>query len=60
MRARIDSAHGRRIRASAELTDGDETLAEARGAFLHVPLEHFLSTREGQAARDRVLRDGKG
>ena len=60
VRARIDSAHGRRIRASAELTDGDETLAEARGAFLHVPLEHFLSTREGQAARDRVLRDGKG
>jgi len=56
VRARIDSAHGRRIRASAELTDGDERLAEARGAFLHVPLEHFLSTLEGQAARERLLR----
>lgn len=57
VRARIDSAHGRRIRASAELTDGDERLAEARGAFLHVPLEHFLSTLEGQAARERLLRN---
>jgi hypothetical protein len=25
-------------------------LAEARAAFLHVPLEHFLSTPEGRAA----------
>ncbi len=34
----------------AELTDGSEVLAEARAAFLHVPLEHFLATREGHAA----------
>jgi len=60
VRARIDSAHGRRIRASAELTDGDERLAEARGAFLHVPLEHFLGTPEGRAARDRLLQDASG
>jgi hypothetical protein len=35
--------------------DGDlradrEILAEARAAFLHVPLEHFLATPEGRAA----------
>ena len=60
VRARIDSAHGRRIHASAELTDGDDRLAEARGAFLHVPLEHFLATPEGLAARDRLLRDTHG
>ena len=60
VRARIDSARGRRIHASAELTDGDEPLAEARGAFLHVPLEHFLGTPEGRAARDRLLQDASG
>jgi hypothetical protein len=33
-----------------ELTDGNDVLAEARAAFLHVPLEHFLATPEGRAA----------
>ena len=35
--------HGRRIRVRAAITDGDEPLAEARAALLHVPLEHFLA-----------------
>jgi len=35
---------------SGLLTDGSDVLAEARAAFLHVPLEHFLSTPEGRAA----------
>jgi acyl-coenzyme A thioesterase PaaI-like protein len=53
IRARIDDAHGRRIRASAAITDGDEILAETRAALLHVPFEHFLRTPEGRAAADR-------
>jgi acyl-coenzyme A thioesterase PaaI-like protein len=53
VRARIDDARGRRIHASAVLSDGDEPLAEARAAFLHVPLEHFLATPEGRAAGQR-------
>jgi acyl-coenzyme A thioesterase PaaI-like protein len=51
--ARIDSARGRRIHVTGAITDGDERLAEARGAFLHVPLEHFLSTPEGRSAAER-------
>jgi acyl-coenzyme A thioesterase PaaI-like protein len=50
VRAELESSHGRRIRVRAALTDGGEPLAEARGAFLHVPLEHFLATPEGRAA----------
>jgi acyl-coenzyme A thioesterase PaaI-like protein len=50
VRARVTGSRGRRIRVEAELTDGTERLAEARIAFLHVPLEHFLSTPEGRAA----------
>jgi acyl-coenzyme A thioesterase PaaI-like protein len=53
LRARIDDGHGRRIHTSAELFDGHEPLAEARGAFLHVPLEHFLATPEGREAAER-------
>jgi acyl-coenzyme A thioesterase PaaI-like protein len=53
VRARIDDARGTRIRASADLTDGNEPLAEARAAFLHVPLAHFLATPEGRAAGER-------
>jgi hypothetical protein len=34
-------------------TDGDEALAEARVALLHVPFEHFLATPEGRAAAER-------
>jgi acyl-CoA thioesterase FadM len=53
LEARIEEAHGRRIRVRASITDGDERLAEARAAMLHVPLEHFLGTPEGRAAADR-------
>ena len=53
LRASIDDVHGRRIRAHARITDGDDVLAEARAALLHVPFEHFLATPEGRAARDR-------
>ena len=49
-RAELVSSRGRRIRIAARLTDGGDVLAEARGAFLHVPLEHFLATPEGRAA----------
>jgi acyl-coenzyme A thioesterase PaaI-like protein len=48
--AKVDADRGRRIEISAELRDGEEVLAEADGAFLHVPLEHFLATPEGHAA----------
>ena len=41
---------GRRLHVDAALRDGEDVLAEARGAFLHVPLEHFLVTPEGRAA----------
>jgi acyl-CoA thioesterase FadM len=50
VRAELESSHGRRIRVRGTLTDGTEPLAEARAAFLHVPLEHFLATPEGRAA----------
>jgi acyl-coenzyme A thioesterase PaaI-like protein len=50
--AELESSHGRRIRVQAALSDGDERLAEARAAFLHVPLEHFLATPEGRAAAE--------
>jgi acyl-coenzyme A thioesterase PaaI-like protein len=48
--SRVTAERGRRIEISAELRDGEELLAEADGAFLHVPLEHFLATPEGRAA----------
>lgn len=41
---------GRRIDVEAELRDGATLLASAEAAFLHVPLDHFLSTPEGEAA----------
>ncbi len=56
--AEIADSRGRRIHVDGRLLDGEEPLAEARAAFLHVPLEHFLATPEGQAAaafwRDRL------
>jgi acyl-coenzyme A thioesterase PaaI-like protein len=52
VRARVESTRGRRIRIRADLSSPDEALAEARGAFLHVPLEHFLQTPEGRAAAE--------
>ena len=48
--AHVADSRGRRIHVDGRLLDGDEPLAEARGAFLHVPLEHFLATPEGRAA----------
>ncbi len=60
LRARIDDARSdRRVRTNGSLTDGDEVLAEARVALLHVPLEHFLATPEGRAAAER-LRNAAG
>ena len=51
-RAWLTTAVGRRIHVDGELRDGDEVLAEARCAFLHVPLAHFLQTPEGRAAAE--------
>ena len=59
-RAELVSSRGRRIRIYGKLTDGDDVLAEARGAFLHVPLEHFLSTPEGRAAGESWRRRLEG
>ena len=52
VRSAIDTTRGRRIHVRAELADGDAVVADARAAFVHVPLEHFLATREGRAAGD--------
>lgn len=51
--AQLVDVHGRRLHVDARITDGDESLAEARVALLHVPLEHFLATPEGRAAAER-------
>jgi acyl-CoA thioesterase FadM len=59
VRARVTDTRGRRTHVDGELLTGDDVLAEARCAFLHVPLEHFLGTPEGQAAAER-LRDQLG
>jgi hypothetical protein len=40
------------VRVRGEIVDGDDVLAEARAAFIHVPLSHFLATPEGRAAAD--------
>ena len=61
----LAGSHGRRIHVDAELREakGGDVLAEARAAFLHVPLEHFLATPEGRAAgqawRRRLHSDGE-
>jgi acyl-coenzyme A thioesterase PaaI-like protein len=52
VRARLAAERGRRLHVESELTDGTDVLAEARAAFLHVPLEHFLATPEGLAAAE--------
>lgn len=54
--AHVVSERGRRIEIAASLRDGDALLAEAEGAFLHVPLEHFLATPEGRAAGESWAR----
>jgi acyl-CoA thioesterase FadM len=56
VRAHLEDEHGRRIHVAGELVDGDDILAQARAAFVHVPLEHFLGTPEGQAAGERWKR----
>jgi len=56
IRSRVDDEHGRRVHVSGEIVDGDEILAQARCAFVHVPLEHFLGTPEGRAAGEEWLR----
>jgi acyl-coenzyme A thioesterase PaaI-like protein len=48
--ADIESSRGRRIRIQGGLSSEGEVLAEARAAFLHVPLEHFLQTPEGRTS----------
>jgi acyl-coenzyme A thioesterase PaaI-like protein len=48
--ARVLGSRGRTVDVGGELRDGDELLASAEGIFLHVPLEHFLTTPEGRAA----------
>jgi acyl-coenzyme A thioesterase PaaI-like protein len=48
--SRVTATRGRRIEIAAELYGGSDVLADAEGAFLHVPFEHFLETPEGRAA----------
>jgi acyl-CoA thioesterase FadM len=63
VQSRVEDERGRRIHIAGELVDGDDVLAQARGAFVHVPLEHFLGTPEGQAAAEAWrgrLGDGAG
>ena len=50
--ARLTSERDRRLRVEGRIGDGSDVLAEARAAFLHVPLGHFLSTPEGKAAAE--------
>lgn len=49
VRARLVSERGRRMRIDGKITDGMTVLAEARAAFLHVPVDHFLGTPQGEA-----------
>ncbi|MGH7359749.1 MAG: PaaI family thioesterase, partial [Candidatus Rokuibacteriota bacterium] len=46
----VTDSRGRRIHIDADLRDEGEVVAESRGAFLHVSLDHFLATPEGRAA----------
>jgi acyl-coenzyme A thioesterase PaaI-like protein len=52
VRTRLTGERGRRLHVDGAITDGSDVLAEAKAAFLHVPLEHFLATPEGRAAAD--------
>jgi acyl-coenzyme A thioesterase PaaI-like protein len=62
VRAWVDEERGRRLFVRGELWHLEELLAEARLAFIHVPLEHFLETPEGRAHaeawRQRLQTDG--
>jgi acyl-coenzyme A thioesterase PaaI-like protein len=46
----LEDVRGRRMHIRGELRLAGALLAEAKGAFLHVPLAHFLATPEGRAA----------
>ena len=63
-RALVTGARRRRTYVDAELVQDGQVVADARGAFVHVPLEHFLQTAEGRAAgeawRDRLERGSTG
>ena len=50
IRAQLVADEGRRIDIEADLLDGEQILANAKGSWAHVPLEHFLQTPEGRAA----------
>lgn len=56
IRSHVEDERGRRIHIAGEIVDGDQILAQARGAFLHVPLEHFLGTPQGEAAAENWRR----
>ena len=47
---------GRDLRVDGELRDDGELLAEARGEFVDVPLEHFHVSPEGRAAGEEWRR----
>jgi len=58
----VTESRGRRIHVDADLRGSGEVLAKARGAFLHVPLEHFLASPEGRAIGEqwrKVHSDGE-
>lgn len=48
--AHVRAQRGRRIELEGELAAAGEVLAIASGTWVHVPLEHFLSTEEGRAS----------
>jgi acyl-coenzyme A thioesterase PaaI-like protein len=50
--AELRRERGRRLDVHGELRDDDTLLAESEVSFIHVPLDHFLRTPEGRAARD--------
>ena len=61
VRAWVEEEKGRRVFVRGELWEAGELLTEARLAFVHVPLEHFLVTPEGRAigaAWQRRLNEG--
>jgi acyl-coenzyme A thioesterase PaaI-like protein len=60
VRAELTGERGRRLHVRGSIADGADVLAEARCAFLHVPLEHFLATPEGRAAADAWRQHLKG
>jgi acyl-CoA thioesterase FadM len=49
VRALVEGETGRRVFVRGEIWEDVELLTEARLAFVHVPLEHFLETPEGRA-----------